>query len=75
MKKDKENEIISMTAEYVRKVFNQEGSGHDWFHIERVRNLALKISQGKEGGDQFLIEMSALLHDLDDWKLTGSKPG
>jgi uncharacterized protein len=71
MKKDKENEIILMTTEFVREVFNQEGSGHDWFHIDRVRNLALHISQ-KEGGDRFLIEMSALLHDLDDWKLTGN---
>jgi uncharacterized protein len=70
MKKDKGNEIILKTVEYVREVFNHEGSGHDWFHIERVRNLALKIAQ-KEGGDIFLIEMSALLHDLDDWKLTG----
>jgi uncharacterized protein len=70
MKKDKENEFILNTVEYVHEVFNQEGSGHDWFHIDRVRNLALKIAQ-KEGGDIFLIEMSALLHDLDDWKFTG----
>jgi uncharacterized protein len=74
MKKYKENEIISMTGEYVYGVFNQEGSGHDWFHIDRVRKLALNISQ-KEGGNRFLIEMSALLHDLDDWKLTGNNLG
>jgi uncharacterized protein len=73
MKKGKENEIILVTVKYIREVFNQEGSGHDWFHIDRVRNLALQISQ-KEGGDKFLIEMSALLHDLDDWKLTGTTP-
>jgi uncharacterized protein len=71
MKKDKENEIILMTVDFVRNVFDQEGSGHDWFHIDRVRNMALKISK-KEGGDTFIIEMSALLHDLDDWKLTGN---
>jgi uncharacterized protein len=68
MKKDKENEFILKTVEYVREVFKLEGSGHDWFHIDRVRNLALKISE-IEGGDRFLIEMSTLLHDLDDWKL------
>lgn len=71
MKKDKENEIISMTVEFVRNVFDQEGSGHDWFHIARVKNLALKIYK-KEGGERFKIEMAALLHDLDDWKLNGN---
>jgi uncharacterized protein len=33
-----------------------------------VRNLALRIAE-TEGGDLFVIEMAALLHDLDDWKL------
>ena len=70
MKKDKENEIILKTSEYLQEVFSHEGSGHDWFHIDRVRNLALKIWK-TEGGDRYLIEMSALMHDLDDWKLTG----
>ncbi len=70
MKKDKENEIILKTSEYIQEVFSHEGSGHDWFHIDRVRNLALKIWK-TEGGDRYLIEMSALMHDLDDWKLTG----
>jgi len=71
MKKDKENEIILMTEGFIRSVFDREGSGHDWFHIARVRNLALNISQ-KEGGNRFIIEMAALLHDLDDWKLNGN---
>jgi uncharacterized protein len=35
-----------------------------------VRNIALKISQ-TEGGNRFLIEMAALLHDVDDWKING----
>ncbi|HDR51499.1 MAG TPA: HD domain-containing protein, partial [Mariniphaga anaerophila] len=62
--------MISETEEYVRKVLEKDGSGHDWWHIFRVRNLAMKISE-TEGGDRFLIEMAALLHDLDDWKLNG----
>jgi uncharacterized protein len=48
----------------------KDSSGHDWWHIHRVRNLALKIAE-TEGGDLFLIEMAALLHDLDDWKIIG----
>ena len=36
-----------------------------------MRNVALKLA-GNEGGNKFIIEMAALLHDLDDWKLNGN---
>ena len=64
----RQKELISKTERYIKQVFEDEGSGHDWWHIYRVRNTALKIAE-KEGGDLYLIEMAALLHDLDDWKL------
>ncbi len=63
-----QNRLIKATENYVRSYFENEGSGHDWWHIYRVRNMAIKIAK-TEGGDLFLIEMAALLHDLDDWKL------
>jgi uncharacterized protein len=44
-----------------------EGSGHDWFHIERVRRTALVIGR-EEGADVFIVELAALLHDVADWK-------
>ena len=65
-------QIIQKTENYVRTVFEEEGSGHDWWHIHRVRILALKIAE-QEGGDLFLIEMGALMHDLDDWKLNSGE--
>jgi len=64
-------EIIQKTELYILAEFSSEGSGHDWFHINRVRNMALRIGQNEEC-DLFRIEMAALLHDLDDWKLTDS---
>ncbi len=66
--KIQEKRVVRATEEFVRNYFESESSGHDWWHIYRVRNLALKIAK-REGGDLFLIEMAALLHDLDDWKL------
>jgi len=30
-------EIIQNTGKYVAHEFCSEGSGHDWFHIDRVR--------------------------------------
>lgn len=64
----RQKEILFQTEKYIKQHFEGEGSGHDWWHIYRVRNLALKISE-QEGGNIFTIEMAALLHDLDDWKL------
>ncbi len=66
-----EEEIIKKTTHYIESVFRLEGSGHDWFHVVRVRNMALRIGK-LEVCDLFVVEMAALLHDLDDWKLIDS---
>ena len=63
-------EIIRKTTVYVRNVLGKEGTGHDWLHIERVVRNAKKIAN-KEGGDLFVIELAALLHDIADWKFHG----
>lgn len=65
-------EIIQKTERYICSEFGSEGTGHDWFHIDRVRKMALRIGR-EENGDLFVIEMAALLHDLDDWKLNGAE--
>ncbi len=64
-----EKRFIESTEKYVHNYFENESSGHDWWHIYRVRNMAKRIAK-TEGGDLFLVEMAALLHDLDDWKLS-----
>lgn len=61
--------IIEKTRIFVKDKLYGEGSGHDWYHIERVVNLAKYIAI-KEHGDLFVIEMTALLHDIDDWKFS-----
>ncbi len=60
--------LIQDTILYVRVKFEKENSGHDWWHIYRVWKLALKIAKA-ENANLFYVEMAALLHDLDDWKL------
>ncbi len=59
--------LVRKTADYVRLKLENEPTGHDWWHVERVWKMA-KIIQAKEGGDLFLIELAALLHDLGDYK-------
>lgn len=39
------------------------GPSHDFFHIERVFNLALKIGKS-EGADLWVLGLAALYHDL-----------
>jgi uncharacterized protein len=63
-----EPEIIKRTEEFAAFEFGDEGSGHDWFHVDRVRKMAVRIGRN-ENCDLFITEMAALLHDLDDWKL------
>ena len=63
-------EIISNIELVVREKFEKESSGHDWWHIYRVWQLAKLISQ-HEGADIFVVEISSLLHDIADWKFNG----
>jgi len=61
---------IKSIEKFIEEKFKNEGTGHDWFHIDRVRRLSLYISN-KEGGNKGIIEMAALLHDISDHKFNG----
>ncbi|MDR9417784.1 HD domain-containing protein [Gracilimonas sp.] len=61
------SEILTKTENYVRQKLEGEGTGHDWWHIHRVRNMALKIGK-EENADLFVVELAALLHDIADHK-------
>lgn len=63
--------IIEAVKKFVQKSSQGEATGHDWWHNWRVWRMAKKIAQ-KEGGDLFIIELAALLHDIDDWKFAAS---
>lgn len=61
-------EIILRTENYVRQILEDDHSGHDWWHIVRVRNIAIELAV-KEEANQFIVELAALLHDVADEKL------
>jgi len=63
-------EIVQKTADYIKKYFKNDTSGHDWWHTYRVWQTAKKLAR-KEDADLFIVEMAALLHDLDDFKFGG----
>ncbi len=62
--------IVRLIEDHVESLFENEGTGHDWYHIDRVRRNALHI-QEKEGGDREIVEIAALLHDISDYKFNG----
>lgn len=63
----KKSNIIQLTEAHIRTLFSGESTGHDWWHLHRVRNLAVHI--GKQvNADLFIVELAALLHDIADWK-------
>jgi uncharacterized protein len=65
MKKDL---ILKKTEDYTKKALSNEGTGHDWWHIERVRNNA-RLINSTEKADGFVIELAVLLHDVGDRKV------
>jgi uncharacterized protein len=60
-------QIIQKTAEYIKQEFQNDSSGHDWWHIYRVWKTSINICE-HEKADMFIVQLAALLHDLDDWK-------
>lgn len=64
--------MIEQTESFVKDKLRDESSGHDWYHIYRVKNLALNIAE-KEGADHFVCVMAALLHDIADEKIAGTE--
>lgn len=65
-------DLIQAAEVFVKKELEHEPSGHDWWHIERVRRLAVLLAD-RAGADPFICELAALLHDIADEKLNESK--
>ena len=64
-----ENTIIQNALDYVKKIFAADFSGHDYFHTLRVYKTATHIAE-KENADLLTVQLAALLHDVDDIKLS-----
>lgn len=64
-----QNKIVESTAEYVRRKFSGESSGHDWWHVYRVWQNAKQLAT-HESANLYIVELAALLHDIADWKFS-----
>jgi len=66
-------EQISLTEEFVKDKIKGFDSGHDWWHISRVRRLAQHINSIEKAADPFVLDISALMHDCADSKFSGEE--
>lgn len=64
-----QNTIIENAIGYVKEKFEKEFSGHDYFHALRVYKMATRIAE-REGADLEIVQLAALLHDVDDRKIS-----
>jgi uncharacterized protein len=67
-----QTEILRQAETFVRERLAGDSSGHDWWHIARVRALARAIAR-EEGADPYICELAALLHDVADDKIAGDE--
>lgn len=65
--------IVAKTEEFVKSELANNDGSHDFHHIDRVRNTALSLAKEENiPTDKLLIvELAALLHDIQDWKYSG----
>ncbi len=52
-----------VSIEAARRLYERGGGGHDFDHVLRVLNLALRIGEA-EGADLVVLRTAALLHDV-----------
>ncbi len=58
---------------FLKREYKHEPTGHDWYHLERVRKNSLFIAEKEKITNTYLIELAALLHDIPDEKMNVSK--
>ena len=61
-------ELVAKTAEFVKQKFAEDSTGHDWWHLQRVWKLAKHIAAKEKNADMLVVELTALLHDIADFK-------
>jgi uncharacterized protein len=67
-----EKNKIEIVEKFVKDKVAGYDSGHDWWHITRVRKLALYINSNENLENPLLVDLAALFHDFADSKFEGS---
>lgn len=66
-----QSDPVTKTAEFMKAKFAKDPTGHDWWHLYRVWQVAKYIASKEKTVDMTVVELAALLHDIADWKFQG----
>ena len=61
-------EILHKVEEFAKECSKDNEPGHDFNHIQRVRKMAIYLANECKT-ETFYVEILALLHDVEDYKL------
>lgn len=61
--------IVEDAIKYIKQLFDENSDGHDANHSIRVYNTAVRLAEHYPDADRLVIELAAILHDVDDYKL------
>ena len=62
-------DTIDAAKEYIERLFAGNADGHGLDHSMRVYKNAILLAETDPTADRFIVALSALLHDADDYKL------
>ena len=62
-------DTIDAAKEYIERLFAGNADGHGLDHSMRVYKNAMLLAETEPTADRFIVALSALLHDSDDYKL------
>lgn len=63
------DKIIEEAINFAKEIFKDDFSGHDFYHSMRVYKTAVEIGK-TENADLKTVSLAALLHDVDDVKIS-----
>ena len=66
-----DRELLEAAEHFAAEVFARDSGGHDLSHTLRVADMAERLARA-EGAEPSLCRLAALLHDVDDYKLSPS---